>query len=358
MEKRTYIYSSKITYINYGEEAQNLDPDLLTANAFMNTSWQTAYLEATNGTYTLAKDLDGNQLIVFNLPPLSPGRSATISYSIRLEERTRSPPEVAFASSGNLSDIPEELREKYGRAEGSWPINEALMSLANTVWASQGRTTNVLRIATGIADWIGNNIKSVNHDIPYYPSETYLSLEGDCDDQSDLLIALLRTLGVPAYLQVGSMSWSSQTETYWSGHVTSNLKDVSYHAWAVVYVPPWGWLPFDTALGWSSSNSLSVIRSAKVWSLDTMPILNVITSDWPGAGRTLKAKVMASQMSIYYNDALDAQEGKGFLQVLIEWPFWNAVAVVLFVSMVAVAIYTRKPKSFNSDKFTSSRRFS
>jgi len=343
VEGRTYVYSSSITYINNGDRDQSLEPDLIRFNIFMNTSWQTASLEKVSKSYTLTRDADGNQVIVFSLPELPPGGNATISYSIRLEERMRSPPNIGFASGGNLSDIPEGLRQEYYEAEGSWLVDDDLRSLANSIWASQGMTTNVLRIVTSLADWIGKNVKSANHDVPYYPNETYSSLEGDCDDQANLLITLCRVLGIPAYLQIGCLRWSSRTETYWGGHVTSRLKDVTYHAWAVIYVPPWGWLPFDMTLGWSSHDSLSVIRSARAWSLDAMPLLNVTRSDWAGDGRTQKAKIMISSINIYYEDALAALDQEG-LHMLTDWRFWSIVAVASSVSIITWLLYSKRLK--------------
>ena len=346
-EKKIYRYSSGITFTNCGNKAQSLNTSLLTTNIFMNTTWQTAYLESINGEHSLTEDADENKAIIFTLPLLSPGRNVTISYSIRLEERIQIIPKIDYSLSGDLADIPCELKARYSGTGESWPTNEALKSLANKIWSLQGKTTNILKIAIGMADWIGKNIKSTSHDIPYYPNETYLSLEGDCDDQSNLFIALLHAMDVPAYLQVGALSWFSSTETYWNSHITSNLEGISYHAWAVVYVPPWGWLPFDIALGWSSSDSLSVVKSAKVWSLNAMPLMNVIVSDWPGAGRSLKSEVTASQLNIYYKDTLVSSEGISVLRLLVEFPYWNIIMVAMFISLFAVSIYMRRPKPFN-----------
>lgn len=344
-EERTYIYRSRVTYINRGANSQSLEPDLNTFNIFMNTSWQTAYLDKASDVYTLAKDVDGNSIIVFDLPSLPSGGNVTVAYSVRLEMRKRSPPNISFAAAGNLSDIPENIRQMYCEPEGSWRVDEELRSLAKAIWASQEMTVNVLKIVTSLVDWIGNNVKSVSHDFPYYPSETYSSLEGDCDDQANLLIALCRYMGIPAYLQVGSLRWSSKTETFWNDHVTSILIGVSYHAWAVVYVPPWGWLPFDITLGWNPDDSLSVVKSAVVWSLDAIPLLNVMKSDWAGEGRAQKAKIMAGSIYVYYEDTLANISQEGLLPVLVDWRLWSAAIVILLASITAAAIYLRRLKS-------------
>ncbi|MFH0897831.1 MAG: transglutaminase family protein [Candidatus Bathyarchaeota archaeon] len=307
----------------------------------MNTSWQTAYLAVVNNAHTLTKDSDGNAIIVFNLSSLAPSENAAVSYSVKLEERSRSPPKISLASSGNLSEIPEKLKEEYGRTVGSWIIDEDLKSLANMIWASQGKTPNVLRIASAFADWIGRNIKSVSHDIPYYPDETYLSNEGDCDDQANLLIALCRTLGIPAYLQIGSLRWSSQNETFWNGHITSDLMGITYHGWAVVYVPPWGWLPFDMTRGWSISDSLSVITSASIWSLSAMAMSNITKSDWPGEGRAQKTSITSSSIYINYDETLTIRDSEGLQFLLDDWRFWRTIITVISVSAVIAVTLER-----------------
>lgn len=340
-EGRTYVYSSRVTYVNRGVKPQSLEPDLTTFNIFMNTSWQTAYVEATNRPYELTTDTEGNTIMVFNFSTLPPGENATISYTVRLEEKARTPPDVSIATAGYFSDIPKAIKEAYTKIEGSWLVDEELKSLANMVWTSQGQTTNVLKLASGLADWIGKNVRSVSHDTPYYPNETYSSRKGDCDDQANLLIALLRVLGVPAYLQVGALKASSTTASYWEDRVRSNLNGISYHGWAMVYVPPWGWLPFDMTLGWSGGNSLSVIKSAKAWSLDAVSILSVTKSDWAGQGKAQKEKIMAGSVYIYYDETLTSTVQGGFPQAVADWRLWSVVAAVLSVSVVAAAVYLK-----------------
>ncbi len=344
-EGRAYVYSVRVTYTNRGAEPQSLEPELTAFNMFMNTSWQTAHLETANKPYELTADTEGNTMIVFGFSALQPGEAATLTYTVRLEEKARRPEDISLAASGNISDIPEVVREGYTRAEGSWLMDEDLRSLANSVWLSQGKTENVLRLALGLADWIGLNVKSISHDIPYYPAETYGSREGDCDDQANLLIALCRALGVPAYLQVGALKAASTGESYWEGRVKSDLNGISYHGWAMVYVPPWGWLPFDMTLGWSSGNSLSVVKSAKVWSLDAAPMLDVTRSDWAGQGRAQKEKIMAGSIYIHYEETLTAAAQGTFIQAVADWRVWGVAVAVLSVSVIAAVVYLRRLKS-------------
>jgi len=339
----TYLYTSQTTYINKGDSIQNLQPSLLIFNTFMNTSWQHAYLETTNMAYKLTSDQDGNTVLVFNISSLLPGENITFSYSFRLEkEKHASLPEINFTSSGSLSDISEKLREEYCISEGTWVVDPTLESLVDTIWVSEDKTSNVLRLVTSLADWIGTNIRSISHDVPYYPSETYHSREGDCDDQANLLIALCRILDIPAYLQVGALKWSSSTDTYWSEHVASHLVSVTYHAWAMIYIPPWGWLPFDMTLGWNAFNPFAVIKSAKIWGLDAMPLLNITRSDWPGEGRLQKTELVSSTLYITQNDALISENPSSFLTLLYDRRVWVATLGLLSITTILFTINLKK----------------
>jgi hypothetical protein len=270
----------------------------------MNTSWQTTYLDTISDIPTLDQDSNGNKILVFDSSPLSPRGNVSIAFSLRVKTRQRNPPTIQFSTAGELHDIPNTLRQKYCKLEGTWVINNNLQLLARTIWAEQNKTSNVLRIVLSLADWIGSNIQSVSHDIPYYPNETHHYLEGDCDDQANLLIALCRVLGIPAYLQIGCLQWLSSTGEHWNGHVISELKGVSYHAWAMIFVPPWGWLPFDMTLGWNVYNQLSVIQSAKIWSSDTIVMSNITEGNWAGDGRLAKEWIVASTVYVYHEDEL------------------------------------------------------
>jgi len=339
----TYLYTSQTTYLNKGDKVLSLQPYLLVFNTFMNTSWQQAYLETVNKAYRLTNDRDENIVLVFNTSSLFPGENLTFFYSFRLEEeKYGSLPEITFTSSGFLSDISEQLRAEYCLSEGTWVVDATLDSLANTIWLSENKTSNVLKLVISLANWVGNNIRSISHDVPYYPSETFQSREGDCDDQANLLIALCRILDIPAYLQVGALKWSSSTDTYWSGHITSNLAKVTYHAWAMIYVPPWGWLPFDMTLGWNAFDPFAVIKSAKIWGLGTMPILNITMSDWPGEGRFQKTELVSSTLYITQNDALTSEHQSNFSTLLYERRVWIVTLSILCITTILLTISLKK----------------
>lgn len=338
------MYNSKIVYINQGETDLNLENDSHFFNVFMNTSWQTVYLLTVNKPYVWDWDDDGNPLINVNLSSISSGENVTVTFSMQIIKHEREIPNINFTSSKNREDIDLEFKEDYLQAEGSWLVNDVMLrSLANDIWVDGGETENILKIVTDLADWVGKNIDPVNHDVPYYPNQTLITKEGDCDDQANLLITLSRILGIPAYLQVGAIrKYGTDEGEAWDGHIKSSLINIGYHGWAMIYIPPWGWLPFDMTLAWKE-NTLEGINSAPIWNLDGLKILDIVKSDWAGDGKTQKEEYLKSQLYIHYEDELIIQEGENLWANLpIMWPY--GVFLVIGTSIVVFFLITRRKR--------------
>jgi hypothetical protein len=276
-------------------------------------------------------DSDGNPIVILNVPPIPHGGNVSMFVSLRIVAKQRSPPTLSFSASGSLSDIPDGLQDYIGRA-GSWLTDNK--TLRNLAYGLKKEKTNVLEVVTALADWIGHNISSKSSDVPLYPTETYDSRKGDCDDQSNLLITLCRIIGIPAYLQVGLLEKSTQEkETFWNDHVTYSTKYVGYHGWAMVYIPPWGWLPFDMTLGWKSSDSLAVVKSALIWSSTSAQIMNVTKTDWAGEGEMEKENVTKGQLYMQYEDTLINEGPQSWLEILSQ--NWETLAIIVITVTVA-----------------------
>lgn len=298
----SYLYVARIVYMNLEPDPVDLPEDLRVFSIPMNTSWQTVNLLNSSLPYTRSDDANGNPMITLAIPPIPPDHNMTASISVRVIPKEREAPIVRANLSGTLGDIPPELHMAYCGEEGSWQVgSQSLRALAYQVWESIGNSTNVLEIVSALASWVGNNIEVDSYDTPRYPSEVYDSRRGDCDDQANLLITLCRILGVPAHLQVGfivDLNKPLEVDRYWSGRLTSVKRRLSYHGWAVVYIPPWGWLPFDMTLGWTPSNPLAGISSAPVYERSVVQMMNVTVSDWAGEGRRVKEMVQSGQLYI------------------------------------------------------------
>ena len=94
-----------------------------------------------------------------------------------------------------------------------------------------------------IADWVKNNVEydlnSVTADAALPASWVLENKYGVCDELTNLFIAMLRGVGVPARFVTGV------------AYTTSDLFDENWgaHGWAEVYFPGHGWVPFDVTYG-------------------------------------------------------------------------------------------------------------
>jgi len=150
---------------------------------------------------------------------LTAGESAAFSviYEVAL---TTSLPDVS--SPLGVDAVPQYLRDAYLHDE--WKIemsDPAVASKAREV-AGSGDAASQLE---SLYDWIVKSIKyrSLSGE-PQTASRTLSDGMGDCDDQAILLISMARSLGIPAWLQLGAIY--SKEDGTWGAH-----------GWARAYVP-------------------------------------------------------------------------------------------------------------------------
>jgi len=302
-EKR-FTITSTVTYSNNGASVWDLTGEEYAISLFMNNSWQSVSLaEHSLSLNSIGYDTDGNLLGFLNFTSLSPGQSVSYTVKYDVVSRPRLLPNISEEESLFLANISDTLKNEYCRKEGPWLIDDPnLMSLATSL---AGNETRVLSIVKNLVSWVANdyNIKYDSAEVPRYPNETLSEQKGDCDDQAILLITLCRILGIPAYLQIGCIfqfgSYSS--DTYWEGHVTSVLKQIGWHGWAIVYVSPWGWLPVDLTYVYGGlSDPLNAIRGAAVTSQGVIQYMNFTHSDYVGNSRHLRDFMESSDNFLVY----------------------------------------------------------
>ncbi|MCK4644695.1 MAG: hypothetical protein KAU46_00415 [Candidatus Aminicenantes bacterium] len=139
---------------------------------------------------------------------------------------------------GTLKDIPEEIRKKYTQDGDKYRIQDLyIKELARKI---AGKEKNPYWIARRIYDYLGKhlsyNLKPLGG---WNPAPTVLKRgTASCSEYSYSMIALCRTLGVPIRY-VGAVSRRGDDASF----------DDVYHRWTEVYLPPYGWIPFDANKG-------------------------------------------------------------------------------------------------------------
>jgi len=282
-----YSLKSTVTYSNpaNGNFTWNLTEGDRTVGLYMNNSWQSTELKSTTYSVNSTKnDEDGNKIGLLELPKqqLHPSENLSFTTEYEITAKPRVIPDLNENESGVLDDIPNHVTQAYATAEGPWTqIDPSIQELAHNIAANQ---TKVLGIVKNLIEWINDHIVYGTHEIPLYAHQTVAGGVGDCDDQAILLIALLRTLGVPSYLQIGAIYLPDRAEVsqdYWNNSVTIVERRIGWHGWAVVYIPPWGWLPVDlTYVPEGLDSPLNAIVQGAVTRQNTVQYMNISKADY------------------------------------------------------------------------------
>ncbi|MBN2336365.1 transglutaminase domain-containing protein [Candidatus Bathyarchaeota archaeon] len=298
-----YRYTLGYTFENRGTEAMVLLKEDLAVPYFMDTEWQAVEVEETSHPLgeTLTDD-DGNRYAVVGVPlTLGAGESVEFTVSYLIESREKPRPEIDATAAEAYDSLPNELVERYtGSSETFMSDDPQVAGLAEEI--ASGEST-VLGAVAEMIEWLGDNTEYCNYEVPRYPNVTAQEGLGDCDDQSILLISMCRSLGIPAYLQVGIIIHPNIVDSSdsWDGHLSSTREGVGWHGWAMIYVPPWGWVPVDLTLV-QSDDGLEVIRSAPEYQSYIIPAFNVSEQAYIGDTLRTRERIIQSELYIVMTD--------------------------------------------------------
>jgi len=339
----SYIIRSTVTFSNEGTSIWNLTEEDRTVSLFMNNTWQTVYL--ANHSYPLenvAVDEDGNPMAVLQFQSeLDSGQNVSYSVTYQVLSRPRSLPRITVEESGTLADDKlKDLRQKYCNESYTWQVgNQKIREQAHAI---AGNETNVLKIVKEFIGWIWQNITYEPHEVPMYPNQTLLSSRGDCDDQAILLVTFCRILGIPSYLQIGCIYLPGQysNETSWDGHVTNVARQIGWHGWAIVYIPPWGWLPVDlTYPKGGFSNPLNAITTAVVTDDRTIQYMNISEMDYVTSAMAYREFIIENNFHIYAEDEMTWASQQSLWKIIVERWFQRILIIIVVTTSVILAIY-------------------
>jgi len=306
----TYIYTETYTFENRGTSPVTLTKDDVAVPLFITNEYQT--ITITSSTPSLGTpyvDEDGNKLSDPNLSlTLQPGSKITFSVTYQIESSDASIPQLTLTNAGTASDIPSSLLSKYTSTTDSfWANNTAIAALTRSLTAGE---PTVLGKVARLVKWFKANVTYATHEVPLFPNQTLTQRLGDCDDQSILLISMLRSLGIPAYLEIGIVfnSGISGDDTVWNGHLAIKETGLAWHGWAMVYTPPYGWIPVDLTLV-SDSDPLQMIKKAPEWTAPVVTAMKVSDQRYTSLSVETRQRIIDS--GIYITSVETAQGVNG-----------------------------------------------
>jgi len=253
----TYVIVHELTVENRGSEPY--DPKGLSLEMALNTTTQRSRVVNCTPGLDWQLDAEGNPYASFDdEAAIQPGHSLTAT--LAMEVVVTVPRGRSDAEPEGISMIPRELVERYCGEGGPFLVDDpGLQSLARGIRERVG-SDDVLEIVLALVDWIDENVRYRSHTPPLYPDEVVRTGSGDCDEKANLLISLCRILGIPAQLQAGIVVEGNMTIYELNGHYRS--EGPAGHAWAIVYVPPWGWTPVDLTYYRASGDPISHIAAS------------------------------------------------------------------------------------------------
>ena len=321
-----YTYTATYTFTNRGSAPVSLTRDDVSSSLFLDDSHQTVTVASATpplgATYT---DEDGNTLAdpTTNLT-IPPGGNVTytVVYDITSNDSPR--PQLNASSAGTMSNIPAALVANYtGSTDTFWPNDTKIADLARSLTAGQ---PTVLGKVTRLVQWFHANVTYATHELPNYPNQTLQQRTGDCDDQSILLISMLRSLGIPAYLEIGVVfdSTGGGSETVWNGHLAITETGLAWHGWTMVYTPPWGWIPVDLTLA-SNNDPLQMVQSAPEYTAPIVTAMKISRQSYTGASVESRQRIITSDI---YVASVETVQG-------VQASWIDPTMIILAVALVA-----------------------
>ncbi|MBU0980698.1 MAG: transglutaminase-like domain-containing protein [Nanoarchaeota archaeon] len=148
-------------------------------------------------------------------------------------------PEVRQKITFPILSVPDEVK-KY--TEPGKKINsDNTIIIAKASELGQG-SDDLYEVVFRVGDWVERNINynltSATIKASQPASWVLQNRYGVCDEITTLFVAMLRSMGIPARFVSGLAYTDYQ-----------GLNDFGPHAWAEVYFPGYGWVPFDLTYG-------------------------------------------------------------------------------------------------------------
>ncbi len=339
-----YSLKSTATYSNpvNGKFAWDLTEEDRAVGLFMNNSWQSVELKsATYSLSNITNDEDGNQIGLLELPNqrLTAGENISFTAEYEIVTKPRSIPSISENESDELNEIPSHLAQTYATAEGPWTQNDpSIHELAHDI---AGNRTKVLEIVKTLIEWIKDNIVYGTHEIPLYADQTVAAGVGDCDDQAILLIALLRALGIPSYLQIGAIyipDHAEVSQNHWNNSVRTVERRIGWHGWVMAYIPPWAWLPIDlTYVLGNPDDPLNAVRKGAVTQQTTVQYMNVSKVDYVADSVTARSFLIENGFQVQLEDEMTyLPQDSGIRGVN---PFTSAILIAATIAMSLLVVF-------------------
>lgn len=164
-------------------------------------------------------------------------------YNIKVNSKIKTiniPKKITSKIKFPIDDVPDEYKIYLEETKLMDYNNEAIIELASKLAEGKG---DLYEIVFDMGVWTHDNIdyslETLTAEASLPASWVIKNRKGVCDELTNLFISLVRSIGVPAKFVAGISYTESELFTEKWGP----------HAWAEVYLPGYGWVPFDVTYG-------------------------------------------------------------------------------------------------------------
>ncbi len=174
-------------------------------------------------------------------------------YTVYSSPQNFSPAELRAAA----ASYPDSIRAAYLQIPAS--VSPQVRELAFKV--AGGAATNYDRVVA-LRDYLKNTYPYDYHPPPQAPGADsvdqflFVDKRGVCEQYVSAMVIMLRELDIPARLAAGYGAGDYNAIT---GYYEVRANDA--HAWAEVYFPDYGWVPFDPTPGWNGDPQTGPVRT-------------------------------------------------------------------------------------------------
>jgi len=217
---------------------------------------------------------------------LSPNEtlSAYIEYKVMINMSFRKmiAKQINESLAEGWSNIIIQDKEEIGETRLWNYTNPLVRLLIKYLNSNEEYNSTPLDYVLGAIEWFKRNVKYSPRIPPRQPWEVVAFKEGDCDDMSNLLITILRSRGIPAFLETGIIYLSREfiiNGSSVNGYYKYVFIGGGAHGWIVAYIPPWGYVRIDTTFGFTEP--LTYIKYAAYYNFPTIVFGHIKDSDYP-----------------------------------------------------------------------------
>lgn len=292
--------------MNNGSEPIKIDETDHTVPLFANSSLQTVWITKSSTSYTVkVVDDDGNMGAVMEIDDiLQPGEVIGFNVTYTIDSLDTKKPTLSLEAAQNFNALPSSLVSKYTVATETFMVeDQTIKSKAQEI---AGGEETVLGAVTKLIEYVTSSTTYQNFELPQYPNITMSTKRGDCDDQSILLVSMARSLGIPAYLEVGVVINPAieDSETSWGGHLSNSQDGIGWHGWAMIFIPPWDWIPVDLTLT-SANSGLELLQKAPEYESNVVKCFDVNLQGYVGDAISTRNRIMNSTIYVALTDKAD-----------------------------------------------------